>query len=104
MEIVSMDFFTVLAESREAFRKQSRIIQGFIRTLPGFVDGYFYEKKDGISEYNYVTTAVWRNQEAFESAGKSISSEFQRIGFNPQEFFTKLNVKRIRSEYDRQAY
>ena len=104
MEIVSIDIFIVPEESVKAFQEQSRKIQSFIKTLPGFIEGFSYEKQSGDSKYNFMTTAVWKNEEAFEKAGKAIWAEFQKQGFNPQELFVKLKIERIRSEYHRSAY
>lgn len=46
MEIVLIDTFVVPQESRAAFLEGARKVQSFIRTLPGFVEGFLYEKKD----------------------------------------------------------
>lgn len=104
MEIVSIDLFTVPGESRDKFLNESQKIRRFIKTIPGFVEGFMYEKKDGDSEYNFITTAVWKNEQAFENAGKTIAEEFQKQGFNPGEMFKKRNIQRMRSEYHRSPY
>ncbi len=104
MQIVSIDLFIVPKESVEEFLEQSFIVQGFIKTVPGFIEGFAYEKTNGDIEYNYMTTAVWESEAAFQNAGRAIGAEFQRRGFNPQALFERLRVKRIRSEYTRSAY
>ena len=104
MQIVSIDLFIVPKESAEEFLEQSRVVQGLIKTIPGFVEGFSYEEINGDSEYNFMTTAVWESEEAFQNAGRAIGAEFQRRGFNPQPLFEKLRVKRIRSEYKRVPY
>jgi heme-degrading monooxygenase HmoA len=63
------------------------------RTLPGFVEGFAYESTDGGSCYNVVTTAVWKDEDAYQNAKKSAAEEFQRIGFNPPEIMKKLNAE-----------
>ncbi len=104
MEKVLIDTFTVPEESKAAFLEQARKAQSFIRTLPGFVEGFLYEQQDGESHYNFLTTAVWESEEAFENAKKAVTSEYQRRGYNPQEVAEKLGVERVRSTYDRSAY
>jgi heme-degrading monooxygenase HmoA len=59
LQKVLIDSFIVPEESKSAFMDATRTIQSFLKTLPGFVEGYVYEKKDGESKYNIMTTAVW---------------------------------------------
>jgi heme-degrading monooxygenase HmoA len=83
----------------EAARKPA-----FSRTLPGFVEGFFYEKTDGETCHNVMTTAVWKDEEAFQAAKKAATLEFQRIGFNPQEIMKTLKVEIKRAVYRRSPY
>jgi heme-degrading monooxygenase HmoA len=76
----------------------------YLRTLPGFVEGNIYEKTGGDSIHNIVTTAVWQDESAFESAKKSAAEHFKKIGFNPQEIMSRLNVKIQRAVYRRSPY
>jgi heme-degrading monooxygenase HmoA len=104
VEIILIDTFVVPEQSKAAFLESARRAQSFIRTLPGFVDGFLYEKKDGESRYNFVTTAVWKDDKAFADAQKAVAAEFQRRGFNPQQTAQALGVERIRSIYERSPY
>ena len=104
MQVVSIDLFIVPKESAEEFLEQSRVVQGLIKTIPGFVEGFSYEKTNGESEFNFMTTAVWESEAAFQNAGRAIGAEFQRRGYNPQPPFERLRVKRLRSEYNRTPY
>jgi heme-degrading monooxygenase HmoA len=104
METVLIDAFAVPEESRAAFLEQARKAQAFARTLPGFVEGYIYQRKGGESRYNFLTTAVWESEEAFENAKRTVASEYQRQGFNPQEMTRKLGIEMLRSTYDRSPY
>ena len=47
MEKVLVDAFIVPEESREAFLEGARRVQGFLKTLPGSVEGFLLERKDG---------------------------------------------------------
>jgi heme-degrading monooxygenase HmoA len=76
----------------------------FPENLPGFVEGFLYEKKDGESRYNFLTTAVWENDEAFENAKQAVAIEFQKQGYNPQETRKQLKIETVRSTYERSSY
>ena len=104
MEKVVIDTFVVPEESKSAFLEAARRVQKFIRTLPGFVEGFLYEKRDGESQHNYMTTAVWKNEEAFENAKVAVAAEFQKQGINPQESRKTLKIENVRSTYERSPY
>ena len=104
MEKVLIDLFVVPDESMAAFVEQTREVQRFVRALPGFVEGYFYEKKAGDNRYNVLTLAVWKNEAAFENAKQAVADEFRKQDFDRQAFIKKLNIEVTRSVYDRQPY
>lgn len=104
MEKILIDKFIVPGESIAAFLNEIRKSASILRTLPGFVEGYIYEKKDGASRHNVATTAVWQSEEAFENAKKMALAEFQKIGFNPQEIMSRLKIEMERGIYERSPY
>src|SRR5713101_6018268 len=104
MEVVLIDNFFVPEESKVEFFEVVRSSSTFLRTLPGFVEGFVYEKTDGESRHNVVTTAVWKDDEAFQKAKKSAAEEFKRISFNPPEIMKKLKVEIERGVYRRSPY
>ena len=104
MEIVLIDKFIVPEESKARFLEHVHKSATFLRTLPGFVEGFVYEKTDGESRHNVVTTAVWRDQEAFQNAKKTAAEGFKKIGFNPPEIMKNLNVEIERAVYRRSSY
>ena len=104
MEKVLIDAFAVPEESKVSFLELALRSQSFVRTLPGFVEGFVHEKKDGESRYNFVTTAVWKDEEAFENAKKSVAIEFKKQDFNPLESIKQLRIERVRSTYERSPY
>ena len=65
MEIVLIDKFVVPEESKDAFLAEVRKSAALLRMLPGFVEGFVYENTHGRSRHNVVTTAVWKDEEAF---------------------------------------
>jgi len=104
LEIVLIDTFIVPEESKGAFLEAVRKSAAFLRTLPGYVEGYVYEKTDGESHHNVVTSAVWKDEEAFQNAKKSAAEGFKKIGFNPPEIMKNLKVEIERAVYRRSPY
>lgn len=104
MEKILIDKFIVPKESIAAFLKEIRRSSSILRTIPGFIEGFIYEKRDGTSRHNVVTTAVWRNEEAFEKAKEAAKAEFQKIGFNPPEIMARLKIEMERGVYERSSY
>lgn|SRR5215813_9876354 len=104
MQTVLIDKFAVPKESRVAFLETSRKIQSVLKTLPGFVEGFIYEKRDGAGHDDIITTAVWDTEEAYDNAKKSMAGRFQELGLNPQEIMRSLNVQVERGVYGRSPY
>jgi heme-degrading monooxygenase HmoA len=104
VEVVLIDKFSVAEESKTAFLAEVRKCSAFLRTLPGFVEGFVYESTDGGSRHNIVTTAAWKDEDAFQNAKKKAAEEFQRIGFNPPEIMRRLKVEIERGVYRRSPY
>ena len=104
MQKVLIDTFTVPEESKTAFLERARGVQRFLKTLPGFVEGFLYEQSDGQSRFNFVTTAVWQDDTAYENARKAVAAEFQKTGFNPQETQRALKIESERGIYTRSPY
>lgn len=104
METVLIDTFMVPAEVKAVFLEQARQANQFIRTLPGFVEGFVYEQTGSDSPYAVVTVAVWRDQDAFEQAKQAVAAENQRLGINRQATLAALNIQMTRSTYARSPY
>ena len=104
MEVVLIDKFIVPEESKVEFLQAVRSSATFLRTLPGFVEGFVYERADGEKSHNVVTTAVWKDEEAFQNAKKCAAEEFKRVSFNPPEIMKKLRVEIERGVYRRSPY
>jgi heme-degrading monooxygenase HmoA len=104
VEKILIDRFIVPEESIAAFLSEIRKSASILRRMPGYVEGFIYEKKDGASRHNMVTTAVWQNEEAFETAKKTAMAEFHKIGFNPQEIIARLKIEMERGVYERSPY
>ena len=104
MEVVLIDTFVVPEESKARFLEEIKKSSTFLRTLPGFVDGWVFEKTDGASRSNIVTTAVWKDDEAYGAARKAAVEAFDRIGFHPQQIMKDLNIQMDRAVYRRSPY
>ncbi len=104
MQVVLIDKFIVPEESKAKFIAEVHKSAAFLRTLPGFVEGFVYEKTGGESRNNVVTTAVWKDEEAFMNAKRSAAEGFKKIGFNPQEIMKTLKVEIERAIYRRTPY
>jgi heme-degrading monooxygenase HmoA len=104
MQKVLIDLLIVPEEARATFLENNRKVQAFLKTLPGFVEGYLYEKTDGSGQYNIITTAVWENETALENAKDVVKAEFQRLGFNPQEMMSTLKIQSERVVCERFPY
>jgi len=104
MQITLVDKIIVPEESKATFLERAHQVQRFIKTLPGFVEGFLYEKEAGESAHNFMTTAVWESEEAFQNAQRLVAAEYQNQGFNPQEFRKQLRITSERDVYKRSAY
>ena len=104
MEIVLIDRFVVPKESMSEFLKAVHDSSSFLRTLPGFVEGFVYQNTDGSGRQNIITTAVWANEEAFQNAKQAALAEFQKRGFNPPEIMKRLRVEIERGVFSRSLY
>jgi heme-degrading monooxygenase HmoA len=104
MQKVLIDAFVVPEEARSVFLDRSRQMQTFLRTLPGFVEGFLHERVDGNGRFNVVTTAIWESDAAYENAKKATAEEFQRTGFNPQQTMKQLKIEVERAVYSRSPY
>jgi heme-degrading monooxygenase HmoA len=104
LKVVLIDKFIVPEESKVRFLEQVHSSAAFLRTLPGFVEGFVYEKTDGESRHNVVTTAVWRDQEAFRERQEKCSRGTQEDRLQSPEIMKSLNVEIERGVYRRSSY
>jgi heme-degrading monooxygenase HmoA len=68
VEVVLIDKFIVPEESKAQFFAEVKKSSAFLRTLPGFIEGFVYENTDGGRGDNVFTTAVWQDEAAFQNA------------------------------------
>jgi heme-degrading monooxygenase HmoA len=100
MQEVLIDAFVIPGEFRQPFLERARAVQSFLKTLPGFVEGFLHEKTEGDGGHNYITTAAWESAEAFEIA-KIAAAEFKRRGFDPQDATRRWKIEAERAVFAR---
>ena len=104
MEIVLIDAFAVPEESKPALLETSRAVQNVLKTLPGFVEGFVYEKRTGDGHHNVVTTTVWKDESAFENARNVVPARLRELGIDTAGRMKALNVQIERGVFTRSAY
>jgi heme-degrading monooxygenase HmoA len=104
VETILIDQFMVPQAAAPEFLKQVHFSAGIVKTRPGFVEGYVYQRAADDGQVNVITTAVWASEAALLEARKSIAAEFARIGFDPPGIMHRLGVQMQRGTYQRSPY
>ena len=94
-----VDKFFVPKTSIDEFTKQMKSNRAFIANLSGYLRGEAIQKTDNEGNLTIITMAIWENQEKLDEAKQTVQTEFKRIGFNPVEFYQRLNIKMEREQY-----
>jgi len=90
---------------RPSFLKRCIGQRLFSGPLPGFVEGYVYERTDGESRHNIMTSAEsGKTRRHFRTPGRNTGEAVKKIGFNPAEIMKNLNVEIERAVYRRSSY
>jgi hypothetical protein len=96
-----IDKFFVPKNSIDEFKQKMNYNRNFISNLKGYVKGDAFEQIDREGNFTVITIAVWENQEYPDKAKVLVQAEFNRINFNPVEFYQCLNVKLERGLYQK---
>lgn len=104
MQQVLIDTFVVPEESKAELLEAARSTIAFIKSLPGFIEGYIFEKVGGDGTHNVVTTAVWESEAAYKNAMQAALAEYQKTGWSPKEIMQRLGVRVERAIYSREPY
>lgn len=99
MKQVFIDKFTLPKTAVEEFYERMNYNRNFIKRLPGFIEDAAYEQMEENGKVNVITVAVWESHEALRKAKEAVQAEYKRIGFNPPELLTRLNVTSERGIY-----
>lgn len=92
-QVIFIDRFSVPEKAAEEFITQMNDNRNFIKNLPGFVRDHVYERTDEDGYRIIVTVAVWENEDMLTHAREAVQTEYQRTGFNPQEFMERLDIR-----------
>src|SRR5688572_20369230 len=90
-QVSFIDKFFVPKTSVEEFTKRMNYNRNFIKQQPGLVRSERYDQHDENNNLIVVTIAVWQTQDHLNKAKSAIQAEFKRIGFDPQEFYKRLD-------------
>ena len=104
MEIILIDQFMLPQAAAREFLEQVHFSASIVKTRPGFVEGYVYQRDMDDGQVNVITTAVWASESAMQEARKSIAAEFSSIGFDPPAIMQRLGVQMQRATYQRSPY
>lgn len=94
-----VDKFFIPKTSIDEFINQMKSNQDFIANLSGYIKMEAVQKTDGDGNLTIITIAVWESQNKLDEARQSVQTEYKRVGFNPAEFYQRLNIKMEREIY-----
>jgi heme-degrading monooxygenase HmoA len=94
-----IDKFFVPAAAKKEFLERMSYNRGFIHQLDGFIKDEAYIQTDENGNLLIVTVAIWRDAQAIAKAKDAVFAEYKRIGFNPVEFYERLQIKLERGVY-----
>ena len=99
MRQIFIDQFIIPENAKLEFTERMNFNRDFIKKLPGFIEDAAYKRQDGNGNIICMTIATWESEEALSEAKAAVQTEYQRIGFNPQELLTRLNITMDRGVY-----
>lgn len=90
---ILIDKFFIPQKSLEEFNQRLTYNRNFIKNLPGFIKDEVFVQTTEDGSLTVITVATWENQESLTKAKDVVQNEYKRIGFNPVEFYQRLNIK-----------
>jgi hypothetical protein len=103
MKQIFIDKFIIPANAGTEFTDRLNYNRNFIKKLEGLIEDSIYQRTDEIGNTVLITIAIWQNAEVLGRAKAAVQAEYQRIGFNPAELLTKLNITMERDIYNEAA-
>src|SRR5690554_732821 len=94
-----VDKFFIPKSSIYEFTQRMKYNRTFIANLSGFVKDEAIGNTDSEGNLTVITIATWESQDKLNEAKLSVQTEYKRIGFNPAEFYQRLNIKMEREVY-----
>jgi len=90
---ILIDKFFIPKNSAEEFNKRMKYNRDFIKNLPGFIKDEVFVQMAEDGSLAVITVATWENRESLTKIWDVVQNEYKRIGFNPIEFYRRLNIK-----------
>ncbi|WP_164879140.1 antibiotic biosynthesis monooxygenase [Flavobacterium cerinum] len=97
--VTFIDTFTIPENAHESFINRMNKNRELLKTIPGFIEDHAYVKTVGESRFNYITIAIWENEEAISNAKKAVEAYYRNENFNLQEFIKQNGIIMERALY-----
>ena len=98
-QIYRIDKFIVPDSARKEFVERVHEIFAFLKTLSGCVQNHVFEQSGGQGEFNFVTITIWDSMESVEAARKAAAIKYKEIGYKPEEFLARLQIRADQAIY-----
>lgn len=94
-----IDKFFIPKSSVAEFKERMAYNRVFIKNLSGFISDKVLESYDDSGNLTIITVAEWENRNRLNEAKLAVQEEYKRTGFNPKDFYARLNIKMERGQY-----
>lgn len=89
---VNIGRISVPKSAIEEFKKQASITPTFLKKLPGYVSGEYFEKLDDAGNLQVVSVVTWLNEASYKNAQMELKKYYESIHFDRPEFVKRLNL------------
>lgn len=101
MEQIFIDHFIVPQAAKKEFLERMTVNRNFIKDLPGFIRDEAYECSKENGNLQYITIAVWENEQAISEAKALVQAKYQQEGFDLRAMLDRLEIRMDREVYSR---
>lgn len=91
---------TVPQAAIQEFKKQASVTPIFLKSLPGYIKGEYYEMYDEAGNLHLISVVVWEDETYYRNAQMELKKYYEQIHFNRAEFVKRLNVSIEYGAYD----
>lgn len=92
MQKVLIDTFIVPKKAEEEFFRRVKVNRSLIKNLPGFLQDSAYIREKSADEIQFVTVAVWENEDPISNAKKEVLASYQKEGFDMPGMLERLGI------------
>ncbi|PJZ78784.1 antibiotic biosynthesis monooxygenase family protein [Leptospira neocaledonica] len=100
MQKVLIDTFIVPKKAEGEFFTRVKVNRNLIKSLPGFIQDSAYIRERSEDEIQFVTVAIWENEEAISNAKKEVQTSYQKEGFDMPGMLQRLGISIERGIFD----